>query len=272
MIGLSTYALFWELSDRVPEPLTLAGAVDRTRELGLGLLQICDYAPIETWTDEQVLELRRHADAQGVALELGTKGLRPEGMRRFLHLAELLGATLVRTMFNTPATAAEPEHRPTAAEAEQLLRQVLPEFEAAGVTVVLETYEQAPTKDLLAVVQAIGSPFLGICSDPANTVAALELPHQVIEDVAPYVLNMHIKDFAFARQDGWVGFVYSGAPLGEGLLDYDHMAAAVRPAEKNINQIIEHWLPWQGSAEATLLAERQWTRQAIDYLRSKNHD
>ena len=244
MIGLSTYALFWELSDRVPAPLTLAGAVDRARELGLGLLQICDYAPIEHWSDAQLAELRRHAGARGVALELGTKGLQPERMRRFLHLAEALGATLVRTMFNTPATAMEPEHRPTASEAEALLREVLPEFEAAGVTVVLETYEQAPTKDLLAVVQ----------------------------DVAPYVLNMHIKDFAFARQDGWVGFVYTGAPMGEGLLDYDHMAAAIRPAERSINQIIEHWLPWQGSAEATLRTERQWTQQAIDYLRSKGHD
>ena len=68
MIGLSTYALFWELSDRVPERLTLAGAVDRTRELGLGLLQVCDYAPLEAWTDEQVIELRRHAETQGVEL------------------------------------------------------------------------------------------------------------------------------------------------------------------------------------------------------------
>ena len=60
--------------------------------------------------------------------------------------------------------------------------------------------------------------------------------------------NLHVKDFAFTRQDGWVGFTYAGAPLGEGLLDYDHMRRAVRPDERGINQIIEHWLPWQGDA------------------------
>lgn len=273
-IGLSTYALFWELSERVPEPLTLAGAVDRTRELGLGLLQICDYAPLETWDDVQLKELREHADAQGVTLEVGTKGIRPERLRHFLHVAQLLGADLVRSMLNTPAPdifggAGEPGHAPSATEAIELLHEVIPEYEAAGVRLALETYEQVPTAELLAVVQAVGSPSLGICSDPANVVAALEHPREVVEAVAPYVLNMHIKDFAFQRQDGWVGFVYTGAAMGEGLLDYQHMAETIRPAEKNINQIIEHWLPWQGSPEETVATERQWTNQAIAYLRSK---
>jgi len=271
MIGLSTYALFWELSDRAPRPLTLAAAVDRTRELGLGLLQVCDYAPLETWDEIQLKELREHADAQGVALEVGTKGIRPERLRRFLHIGQVLGAGLVRSMLNTPAAPNHPAHAPSAAEAEAILREVIPEYEAAGVRLALETYEQVPTADVVGVVRKVGSPNLGICSDPANSVAALENPREVVEAVAPYVLNMHIKDFAFRRQDGWVGFVYTGTPMGEGLLDYDHMAAAIRPAEKNINQIIEHWLPWQGSAEETVRAERQWTEQAVAYLRSKGN-
>jgi sugar phosphate isomerase/epimerase len=266
MIGLSTYALFWELSDRVPEPLSLAGAVDRTHELGLGLLQICDYAPLETWDDIQLKELREHADAKAVTLEVGTKGIRPERLRHFLHIAQLLGADLVRSMLNRPG------HAPSVEEAVAILREVVPEYEAAGVKLALETYEQVPTTDLLAVVRGVGSPNLGICSDPANVVAALEHPRQTVEAVAPYVLNLHIKDFAFQRQDGWVGFVYTGARMGEGLLDYDHMAAAIRPAEKNLNQIIEHWLPWQGSPEETIRTERQWTDQAIEYLRSKGND
>ena len=275
-IGLSTYALFWELSDRVPEPLTLAGAVDRTRELGLGLLQICDYAPLETLDDVQLKELREHADANGVALEVGTKGIRPERLRRFLHIAQLLGAPLVRSMLNTPPAVGargidEPGHAPSPAEAIELLREIIPEYEEAGVKLALETYEQVPTADLVAVVRAVAIPSLGICSDPANPVAALENPRDVVQAVAPYVLNMHIKDFAFARQDGWVGFVYTGAPMGEGLLDYDHMAAAISPARKNINQIIEHWLPWLGSPEETVRTERQWTENAIAYLRSKGN-
>ena len=83
---------------------------------------------------------------------------------------------------------------------------MLPEFAAAGVRIAVETYEQVPTARILDVIRRVDSPYLGICSDPANTVAALEMPRDVIDAVAPYVLNMHIKDFAFSRKEGWVGF------------------------------------------------------------------
>ncbi len=150
-----------------------------------------------------------------------------------------------------------------------IFKEVLPEFEAAGVKIAVETYEQVPTSRILEVIRGVDSPYLGICSDPANTVAALELPREVIDAVAPYVLNMHIKDFAFSRKEGWVGFTYSGAPLGEGLLDYDYMAGKFQPKERNINQIVEHWLPWQDSEADTVRLENQWTQQSLDFLRSK---
>src|SRR5687767_15914873 len=62
----------------------------------------------------------------------------------------------------------------------------------------------------------------------------------------------------FTRQAGWVGFTLAGCPLGEGLLDYDEMITVVDPASRGINQIVEHWLPWQDDAEATSLLEAQW--------------
>lgn len=262
-IGLSSYAFFWELSHRVSKPLTIHRALERTAAMGVDLFQICDYAPLEGMSDAEVKEIRATADSLGMALEVGTKGIRPGHLRRFLHIADILGAPLLRTMFNVP------DHRPTADEAVAIFTDALPEFEAAGVKIAVETYEQVPTSRILEVVKRVDSPWLGICSDPANTVAALEMPRQVIDAVAPYVLNMHIKDFAFSRKEGWVGFTYSGAPLGEGLLDYDYMASTIRPKERNISQIVEHWLPWQDSEDATIRLENQWTQQSIDFLRSK---
>ena len=45
-------------------------------------------------------------------------------------------------------------------------------------------------------------------------------------------------------------------------------ADAVRPDDRGINQIVEHWLPWQGDPETTVTIEREWTRTTLDYLRS----
>ncbi|MGK3955494.1 sugar phosphate isomerase/epimerase family protein [Arthrobacter sp. R4] len=262
-IGLSSYAFFWQLSDKVAEPLSIHQALERTAALGVDLFQICDYAPLETMPDSELEAVRATADRLGISLELGTKGIRPEHLRKFLRLAGILGSPLLRTMFNVPG------HTPTAEEAVAIFKEVLPEFEAAGVKIAVETYEQVPTNRILDVIRGVDSPSLGICADPANTVAALEMPREVIDAVAPYVLNMHIKDFAFSRKDGWVGFTYAGAPLGEGLLDYDYMVSKFAPHQRNINQIVEHWLPWQDSEADTIRLENQWTQQSIEFLRSK---
>jgi sugar phosphate isomerase/epimerase len=262
-IGLSSYAFFWQLSDKVSEPLSIHQALERTAALGVDLFQICDYAPLEAMTDQELQAVRATADRLGISLELGTKGIRPEHLRKFLRIAGILRAPLLRTMFNVPG------HTPTAEEAVAIFKEVLPEFEAAGVKIAVETYEQVPTSRILDVIRGVDSPYLGICSDPANTVAALEMPREVIDAVAPYVLNMHVKDFAFSRKDGWVGFTYAGAPLGEGLLDYQYMVSTFQPHQRNINQIVEHWLPWQDSEAETIRLENQWTRHSIEFLRSK---
>ena len=116
-----------------------------------------------------------------------------------------------------------------------------------------------PTATLVDVVVAVDSPSLGVCLDPANCVAALEHPTETVEKTAAWVRNLHVKDFAFTRRDGWVGFTLAGCPLGEGLLDYPAMVAAVRPAERGINQVVEHWLPWQGDSRTTCDLENEWT-------------
>jgi hypothetical protein len=89
-----------------------------------------------------------------------------------------------------------------------------------------------------------------------------------VELTTDVVANVHVKDFAFDRQAGWVGFTYSGARMGEGLHDYPHLLETVRPRERGIDEIVEHWLPWQGDPETTVRTEREWTRATVDYLRS----
>ena len=262
MIGLGTYAFFWQHSSEAPEPLSLTDMLRRTRKLDTDLFQICDYAPILSYSATELRELRTVADDLGIQLELGTRGVLPEHLTTYLHLADVLGATVVRSMINTA------DHQPSLTEAERLLKSVLPAYEKAGVTVALETYEQVQSTDLVALVESVGSSSLGICLDPANSVAALENPIDVIDRCAPYVANMHVKDFAFTRRGGWVGFTLEGAELGTGLLDYGHLMATVEPESRGINRIVEHWLPWQGTFEETCRMENLWNVNNLAYLRS----
>ena len=262
-VGLSTYAFFWQWHDTATSPLSLTDMIEKTAGWDVKLFQMCDYPALDSYDDAALSKLRRHAESCGVTLELGTRGVTPSHLSHYLHIAKLLGARLVRTMINTA------DHRPTPEEAVRVLGQSTPAYEQAGVTLALETYEQVPVRDLVGIVDAVDSPNLGICLDPANCVAALEHPRDTVELTAPRVANVHVKDFAFTRQAGWVGFSLVGAPLGNGLLDYDHLAQTVQPDRRGISQVVEHWLPWQGDSLTTVNTEDQWTLHNLDYLRSK---
>ncbi|TXK20012.1 sugar phosphate isomerase/epimerase [Homoserinibacter sp. GY 40078] len=235
--------------------------IERTAEAGLALFQICDYAPLATFSAAELQEVRETADRLGVRLELGTKGVAPAHLASYLELAAVLGASYVRSMLFAP------DSRPTIPEAERMLREALPAYEAADVQLGLETYEQVSSTELVDLVRRIGSPSLGICLDPANTVAGLENPREVVERCAPYVTGIHVKDFAFSRRDGWVGFTLAGARMGEGLLDYPHLVDTVDADARGLSRIVEHWLPWQGDLAATVELERDWTSHNIDYLK-----
>jgi sugar phosphate isomerase/epimerase len=266
VIGLGTYAFFWRHQTTLPdgsagEPIDLPEMLRRSARLGAEVFQICDYAPLVAFSAAELRGVRSLATDLGLVLEVGTRGVAPAHLATYLDLAGVLEASVVRSMLFAP------DSRPTLAEAERMLRAALPEYEGAGVTLALETYEQVPSADLVALIEAIASPSLGICLDPANCVAALENPRDVVERCAPYVANIHVKDFAFTRRAGWVGFELAGAPLGEGLLDYDHLVRTVDPAGRGISRIVEHWVPWQGDLAATVAIEDDWTSRNIRYLK-----
>lgn len=276
LLGLSTYAYFWRMSERVPAPMSLDDVLrDAASHDGVDLVQICDHLPLDTASDDRLAELKTLADDLGLVLEVGTRGTAPEHLARYLHVAEQLGATLVRSMWTSG------DDRPDAAETERRLRQALPAYEAAGVTLALETYEVVPTADLVAVVARIGSDHLGICLDPANTVAALEHPADVVAMTAPYVVNWHVKDADFTRSPGWVGFQYTGVPIGTGRIDHLRIRDAIDPHVRGVNRVIEFWLPWQDAtvaaepepgetpAQTTTRIEAAWTEQTIEYTRSR---
>lgn len=261
MIGLGTYAFFWQHSDRAPKPLSLIDAFHATRALDVGLFQICDYAPLEAMTDAELRTAAGVARELGLRIQLGTKGISPAHLEHYLRLAAVFDADLVRTMVGAPHA------QPSPSEARAWLTATVSSYEQAGVTLALETYEQVATDDLVRLIDDVGSAHLGICLDPANVVARLEDPRACVEAAASATRNVHVKDFAFSRRDGWVGFTYAGAPMGTGLHDYAHLRATVRPVERGIDEIVEHWLPWQGDAETTIRTERDWTRTTLEYLR-----
>ncbi|WP_078392882.1 sugar phosphate isomerase/epimerase family protein [Shouchella patagoniensis] len=260
-IGLSTYAFFWQ-HNRKSRPLTMLDMIKDTKSYGGEVFQICDYPPLEKATTEELKNIADYADFLEVKLEIGTRGINKEHLLHFKKIAETLRAKVVRTMLHTP------DDKPSNAEACERLQSVLPFYKEANIQLSLETYEQVPTRQLIDIVCTLNHSHLGICLDPANTIASLEMPGDVIKNTAPFVNNLHVKDFHFTRHDGWVGFSLTGTSLGKGLLNTDLLMNSLNQKKnKELSAILEFWLPFQGTIEKTIEIEKKWIEESMNYLR-----
>ena len=172
MIGLGTYAFFWQHSDLAPAPLSLIEAFEATRELGVDLFQICDYAPLESMDAVELADAAAAARDLDLTIELGTKGIEPEHLTRFLELAAIFDARP-----RAVACSTVPTTRPSLAEAEEWLTR-----RAAGVR---GSRSHARPRDVRAgrhrptsSRSSSGSDPTGSASasTPANVVARLEPP------------------------------------------------------------------------------------------------
>ena len=260
-IGIGSYALFWEWHDH-PQPLTIEGMLERAASLGCSVFEICDDDRIESHSPEALAALRDRAQWLGLRLQLGTRGIDPAHLDRYIAIAEALDARVLRSMVLRTDAERGLEH------VVATLRESTDRLRAAGVQLALETYEQVPTALLVEAVEAIDAAQVGICLDPANCIAALERPADVIDAAARHAVDLHVKDFAFARQEGWVGFTLTGARMGEGQLDLAHELRAVHAGGRSPAAIVEHWLPWQGDSATTVALERSWTESTLTALRA----
>src|SRR5690625_297883 len=256
MIGLGTYSFFWQWHESAERPLSWRGMLDKTREWGLNLFQFCDYPLLDSISVSEMSEIARSADGRDIKLELGTRGLDQKHLEHYLALCEATGSEILRSMILPHQVA----------DAVSLVQDVLPTLERTGVKLSLETYEQGRVSKLIEIVRTLSSEHIGICLDPVNSMAALDTPDMTIPEFAPFVNNVHVKDFSFSRRDCWIGFTYVGNKLGEGLLDYPAIHSVAKSAGRESNRIIEHWIVWQGDHPITAAMEDEWTLHSIDYL------
>ncbi len=266
-LGISSWTYPWAVGvpgyGRPDAPLDAFGLLERAAALGVPVVQIADNLPADALSPAELARLLEAARRAGIAIELGTRGVEPPRLARYLEIARCLEARLVRTV---PAAADA-----SLAGIEAALREVLPAYEAAGVVLALENYERHTTADLLGLVAAVASPSLGICLDTVNSLGALESPEDVTARLAPHTVNLHIKDFGIERVPSRMGFLVSGRPAGAGLLDIPRLLAAIENNGRAATAIVEQWPPYCGDLAGTIAQEAAWAEQSVRYLRQFNH-
>jgi sugar phosphate isomerase/epimerase len=233
----------------------------RAAVLKVGVVQVADNLPLHELDPAELRDARDQARSLGLRIEIGTRGVEPAHLLRYLRLAKSFDATLLRTLTHSV------KQQPSLEQAEKWIREVLAEFEAQGVTLGLENYEKHSCRELADLVRRLESSHVGICLDTVNSLGALETPEVVVETLAPLTVNLHVKDFVIERVPQMMGFVVSGAPAGAGRLAIPWLLEQM-PPNKNVSAILEQWPLLGESVEATVAMEKEWAERGIQFLRS----
>ena len=263
-LGISSFTFPWAIGGieaDYPVAMSALELLERAHEFKADVLQIADNLPIGGLTDGELLKLKAQADSYGIALEVGTRGIKSENISNFLRIAQLLGSPILRVVIDSKG------HEPSITEIVKLLKPFEAEFKSAGIKLAIENHDRLTCAEFNEIIDKAGPDWIGICLDTVNSLGAIEAPNTVIPALAPRAINVHMKDFEIVRTNGQMGFTVRGTALGEGRLDVAEVIAAVGGAKRDITSVIELWTPRQDSYAATVELENNWAKISVTNLR-----
>lgn len=264
-LGISSFTFPWAIGgieSEYPVNMSALDLLERAHELGADVLQIADNLPIGDYTDEQLRDLRDAAKSYEISIEIGTRGIKPENIERFLYIAKFLGSPILRVVIDSK------DHEPSIMEIYDLLNPFSEKFRETKIKLAIENHDRLTCAEFNEIIDRLGDDWVGICLDTVNSLGAVEAPSTVIPALAPRAINVHMKDFEIIRTNGQMGFTVRGTALGEGRLDVDEVIAAVGGTSREITAVIELWTPRQESYEATVALENAWAISSNKFLRN----
>ena len=263
-IGISSWTFPWAIGvNKGPRPKKLMSVFDlliKARELQVPILQIADNLPLEKLTVTELDELVKQAEGWNIAIEIGTKGTEVSHLMYFLDIAKKLKSPILRTL---PALFGK-----TAVfdEVKGNLAKVLPAFEKAGITIVLENTEAFSAAEYVALMQEVNHPNLRLCIDLANALGKMEGPRDVFEQMMPYCGNYHFKDVEIVRSPTLMGFSVNGRPSGLGQIPVKWVLNELKSNNMFPSVIIELWPPLQEDIDKTVALENDWATESVTNL------
>lgn len=262
-LGLSSWSYPWScgviVGPRPNPPLSPSELLDHAQKMGANVIQIADNMPLDTLSAHERAELRRRGSDSDIAIEVGTRGMEAAHMRRYLEIAQEMRSPILRTLL--------PDSCDSVDVARAKVESVLPIFEGSGVVLAIENYEILTSVAYADLMRCFDSDALGICLDTINNWGALESPYQVVRNLAPWTINLHMKEFAMSRVPSRLGIQVRGAPFGEGQMDALATVEFVLANRRRVTAIIlEQWPPYQGNLKRTIDMEKAWVERGFPRL------
>ncbi len=263
--GISSYAFAWAIGmpGNIPaKPMTVTELLRSAHQVGAACLQIADNLPVhqlpaESW--QRLLTMSRQFNIQ---LELGLRGLKFDLVMQYLSLAKQCQSSFLRVVID------DADYEPGHEEIVQLLKALLPRLRADQIILAIENHDRFLSKEIKAFVESTDPDWVGVCLDTANSLGADEGIYEVTSTLAPYTVNLHVKDYTIKRLPHNMGFTVEGAPAGQGQTPIPWLLQQLKPHKKCHSATLEVWSNPLNSLEETIARERKWVEEGAKYLKT----
>jgi 3-oxoisoapionate decarboxylase len=179
--------------------------------------------PVSLIKSEETTTVAHYAQERELFITLETEGYDPVKLASAIDLGVSLGVGTIRTVVGGAKLGGD--RRPLAGRWQSFLQEVLAGLreataiaERAGVNLAVENHQDLASEELLWLSKSIRSQRFGITLDTGSTLATAEEPVDFARRVAPYVQNVHLKDYQVYMCNE--GYLLVRCPLGQGVVDF----------------------------------------------------
>ncbi|GAA2026934.1 sugar phosphate isomerase/epimerase [Agromyces tropicus] len=269
--------------------------IERVAELGLDGVFFRDILDLSRTLDPgELAEVAAAAHGRGLYLEAGAGKVNPfampedpgmrglgdgdwlTGMARKLEAAAGCGirevwAATANYQFRLRGLRASDRFRTDVSWPEQLaatarvLTMLGPILRDLGLHLNLETHEEISSFEVVRLVEDAGPDAFGITFDSANVVIRGEDPVAAARRVAPYTRQTHLRDVMLVPNEHGIGRLI--APIGEGVIDWDGMLAALEAApvqNYSIEGVFTGMREHPGAEMSLFIGDPEWRASHVD--------
>ncbi|MFC5448465.1 sugar phosphate isomerase/epimerase family protein [Paenibacillus aestuarii] len=216
--------------------------------------------PLDILKSSDADEAADYARDKGLFINIAAGGFDPVKLKEALQLAERVGAITVRTVVGGAKFGGDRRHmagtwQPFLQSILHSFQQVMDEADPAGANLAVENHQDLASEELLWLCERVGSDKFGITLDSGNPLATAEEPVDFFRRVAPYVKNVHLKEYAIYSSEE--GYRLVRKPLGQGVINFPELLRIFHELNPHVTMSVEH-----GALEARhvrVLQEDFWT-------------
>lgn len=134
------------------------------------------------------------------------------------------------------------------------LRRLRPLAERHGICLAVENHQDATADDLVRICEEVGGDAIGVTFDPVNAIIVGEAPLAALEQLKPYIRNIHLADYVVYPSDE--GYRLVRCALGEGATNFRELFDALGKAVPEATCQIE--LIGHNARHIRLLSDEWW--------------